>query len=125
MDLSISTVSKVPTMSSKIDSSVSAKSTNEAQLVNKTKHSIERDIIGPSQDVNEEGINDRIDAINKKLEKQQLETSYERHEATNRLVIRLVDKETKEVVKEIPPEKLLDYAAGMDEILGLFVDKKA
>lgn len=125
MDLSISTVSKVPTMSSKIDSSVSTKATNEAQALNKTKHSIEPVIVGPSQDVNEERINERIDAINKKLEKQQLETSYQRHEATNRLVIRLVDKETKEVVKEIPPEKLLDYAAGMDEILGLFVDKKA
>ena len=125
MDLSISTVSKVPPMSSKIDSSVSTKATNEAQVVNKVKHSIEPFIVGSNQDVNEERINECIDGINKKLEKQQLETSYQKHEATNRLVIRLVDKETKEVVKEIPPEKLLDYAAGMDEILGLFVDKKA
>jgi flagellar protein FlaG len=46
------------------------------------------------------------------------------HEATNRVTIKLVDKETKEVIKELPPEKTLDMIAKVWELAGLLVDEK-
>ena len=46
------------------------------------------------------------------------------HEGTNRVTIKLVDKETKEVIKELPPEKTLDMISRVWEMAGLMVDEK-
>lgn len=46
------------------------------------------------------------------------------HEKTNRVTIKIVDKDTKEVLKEIPPEKTLDMIAKAWELAGILVDAK-
>jgi len=46
------------------------------------------------------------------------------HEGTNRVTIKIVDKQTKEVIKELPPEKTLDMIAKVWEMAGLLVDEK-
>lgn len=46
------------------------------------------------------------------------------HEGTNRVTIKIVDKKTKEIIKEFPPEKTLDMIAKAWEMAGLMVDEK-
>ena len=46
------------------------------------------------------------------------------HDQTNRITIKIVDKETKEVLKEYPPEEMLDMIAKVWEMAGLMVDEK-
>lgn len=46
------------------------------------------------------------------------------HEGTNRVTIRLVDKETKETIKELPAEETLDMIAKVWEMAGILVDEK-
>ncbi len=46
------------------------------------------------------------------------------HEETNRVTIKIVDKDTKEVIKELPPEKTLDMIAKVWELAGLFVNEQ-
>ena len=46
------------------------------------------------------------------------------HEKTNRVTIKIVDKETKEVVREVPAEKTLDLIAKAWEMAGILVDEK-
>lgn len=46
------------------------------------------------------------------------------HEKTNRVTIKIVDKETKELIKEFPPEKTLDLIAKAWEMAGLLVDER-
>ncbi len=46
------------------------------------------------------------------------------HDDTNRVTIKIVDKDTKEVIKELPPEKTLDMIAKVWEIAGMLVDEK-
>lgn len=46
------------------------------------------------------------------------------HEDTNRVTIKIVDKQTKEVIKEFPPDKTLDMIARVWEMAGLMVDEK-
>lgn len=46
------------------------------------------------------------------------------HEKTNRITIKLVDRDTQEVVKEIPPERTLDLLAKQMEIAGVLVDER-
>jgi flagellar protein FlaG len=46
------------------------------------------------------------------------------HEGTNRVTIKIVDKDTKKVIKELPPEKTLDMIARVWEMAGILVDEK-
>ena len=46
------------------------------------------------------------------------------HDGTNRVTIKLIDKDTKEVIKELPPERTLDMIAKVWEMAGILVDEK-
>lgn len=57
---------------------------------------------------------------------------YSVHKETNSIVIKILDKETKEVLKEIPPEKILDMVAEImkrnklnsKSLAGIAIDEK-
>lgn len=72
----------------------------------------------PSEETMKQAISD----INKQLSN--TECVFGVHEATNRVTIRIVDKSSKEVIKELPPEKTLDMIAKVWELAGLLVDEK-
>lgn len=63
-----------------------------------------------------------VEQINKKMANS--EAVYGIHEGTNRVTIKIVDKDTKEVIKELPPEKTLDMIAKAWEMAGILVDEK-
>ena len=67
-------------------------------------------------------ISKAVDEINKKAHNS--EAVFGIHDATNRVTIKIVDKDTKKVLKEYPPEKTLDMIAKVWEMAGLLVDKK-
>lgn len=46
------------------------------------------------------------------------------HDKTNRVTIKIVDKQTRKVIKEYPPEKTLDLIAKVWEMAGILVDEK-
>lgn len=72
----------------------------------------------PSEDTMRQAISD----INKKLNN--TECVFGIHDKTNRVTIRIVDKDTKKVIKELPPEKTLDMIAKAWELAGILVDEK-
>ena len=63
-----------------------------------------------------------VEEINKKANNS--EAIFGVHEDTNRVTIKIVDKKTKEVIKEFPPDKTLDMIARVWEMAGLMVDEK-
>lgn len=66
-----------------------------------------------------------VDSTNKVLkEEHNAKYQFEIHEGTGRVMVNLVDMQTKEVLKEIPPEKILDLVANIWERLGLLVDER-
>lgn len=46
------------------------------------------------------------------------------HEKTNRMTIKILDKDTRKVVKEFPAEKSLDLIAKAMEMAGILIDEK-
>lgn len=65
-----------------------------------------------------------VEDINKSAIKEQSEAIFGIHEATNRVTIKIVDKKSKDVLKEYPAEKTLDMIAKVWEMAGLMVDEK-
>lgn len=68
-------------------------------------------------------IKNAISEMNKKVFNNS-EAVFGIHEDTNRITIKIVDKSTHEVIKELPPEKTLDMIAKAWELAGLMVDEK-
>ena len=64
---------------------------------------------------------DAVDEINKKTN---TEAVWGVHDETNRITIKIVDKETKKVIREYPPEETLDMIAKVWEMAGILVDEK-
>lgn len=71
-----------------------------------------------------EQIKKAVKDINKSVVGTQSEAIFGIHEKTNRVTIKIVDKKTKEVLKEFPPEKTLDMIAKVWENAGIMVDEK-
>ncbi len=67
-------------------------------------------------------IDDAVSRANHKMAHTRCEYSY--HKETNRVSIRVIDSDTDEVVREIPPEKSLDMLQKMWEMAGILVDEK-
>lgn len=47
------------------------------------------------------------------------------HERTGRMMVKVVDGKSHEVLKEFPPEELLDTIAAISEYVGVLLDRKA
>ena len=79
-----------------------------------------------SKDEQSEATNEQIKRAVEDLNKKMKHTSCEFgiHEATNRVMIKIVDNDTQEVIKEFPPEETLDMIAKVWEVAGLMVDEK-
>ena len=86
--------------------------TNEKSDFNKNKE----------KEPSNETLHKAIEKINKKMTNS--EAIYGFHDKTNRVTIKIIDKETKEVIKELPPEKTLDLIAKAWELSGILVDEK-
>lgn len=74
------------------------------------------------QQASHEQIRKAVEQINKSLNNS--EAVFGIHEDTNRVTIKIVDKNTKEVIKELPPEKTLDMIARVWEMAGILIDEK-
>lgn len=70
----------------------------------------------------EASINDAVSKANLKMEHTRCEYSY--HKETNRVSIKVLNADTDEVIREIPPEKSLDMLQKMWEMAGILVDEK-
>lgn len=67
-------------------------------------------------------IESAVSHVNSKIRKTGCQFSY--HEETKRVSIKVIDKETEEVIKEIPPEETLEMVEKMWELAGILVDEK-
>lgn len=73
-------------------------------------------------ELSNEKIKKTLDAINRQLSN--TECQYGFHEKTNRVTLKIVDKETNKIIKEFPPEKTLEMIAKVWELAGILVDEK-
>lgn len=76
----------------------------------------------PQEQPNLDRIKKAVEDLNKKMSNS--EALFGIHEETQRVTIKIVDKKTKEVIKELPPEKTLDMIAKVWEMAGIMVDER-
>ncbi len=65
-----------------------------------------------------------VDATNEALKMNRTSLHMKYHEDVNRVSIKIVDDETDEVIKEIPPEESIDMLKKLLEVNGLLIDER-
>lgn len=65
-----------------------------------------------------------IEKTNKAIEGATCSFEYSIHEQTKQIMVKVIDRETKDVIREFPPEKILDMVAKMWEVAGIIVDER-
>ena len=78
----------------------------------------------PIQEVSKEKVESALRDINTKIRPTHTECQFSYHEETKRISIKVLDQESGEVIREIPPEKTLDMIAITLELAGILVDEK-
>lgn len=86
------------------------------------KNEEDKNNVDVKRSASQEQIKDAVDAINKSMPN--TEAIFGIHEKTNRVTIKIIDKDTHKVIKEFPPEKTLDLIAKAWELAGILVDEK-
>ncbi|AKA44321.1 flagellar protein FlaG [Paenibacillus polymyxa] len=80
---------------------------------------------GVSISLGEEQLIKAIDRAVKALQGPSTTLEVSVHEKTHQIMVKVLNKESGELIREIPPEKTLDLVAKMMEIAGILVDQKA
>ena len=72
-----------------------------------------------------EELENAVNKMNKTVEIFNREIKFSIHEKTHRIMVRVINKDTEEVISEMPPQLILDMVAQFREMVGMLVDKKA
>lgn len=69
-------------------------------------------------------IKSAVEHANQTMRHAKTKCEFSYHEETKRVSIKVIDEETEEVIREIPPEETLEMLSKMWELAGLMVDEK-
>lgn len=78
----------------------------------------------PEAKAGSKDLEDAVKVANKLLFKNNTHLKFQIHEKTKEVMVKIVNDESGEVVKEIPPEKMLDMVAKLWEIAGILIDER-
>lgn len=70
-------------------------------------------------------VNDAVDKANKAIHMLANNLQFSVDESTGRNIVKVVDNETKELIRQIPTEEMLDIAKRLDDLQGLLIRQKA
>jgi len=74
-------------------------------------------------ELNREKLEERAKEAKAAMQRINAQLTFRIHEGTGRTLVQLVERETNEVIREIPPEKMLDVIAGIWEWSGITLDR--
>lgn len=105
---------------SKENTTVSDNATN-IKPINNSEFSIEV----KDKEIDKDSLNKEVEKVNEILKNDNIKIEYSTHEKfKNSIIIKVINKDTHEILMEVPPKKILDMIAKMCEMAGIFIDKK-
>lgn len=90
----------------------------------KNKQNIEQDAANENRKVAKSTIDSTISETNSKIKMSNTQLKYHIDDETQRISIKIIDKDTDKVIREVPPEETLEAIKKIWEIAGIIVDEK-
>ena len=96
---------------------------NETTIINQTtdKNPVQTD---NNQSVSEQQLDLLIEQGNKVLQRMDTRLQWSVNKESNQMIFKVMDTQTNEVLREIPPEKYLELVQNLCEQVGLFLDER-
>jgi flagellar protein FlaG len=79
---------------------------------------------GEKHTVSDEQIVMAIERAIKAMQGKSTSLEFTVHEKTRRISVKVLDRDSGEIIREIPPEKSLDFVANLWELAGILIDEK-
>ncbi|MEC5422855.1 flagellar protein FlaG [Virgibacillus sp. C22-A2] len=87
--------------------------------------SIEKEIaLHKGKVINKDQVETVVSKLNEFIEPLRTNLKFQFHDKLNEYYVTVVNPLTDEIIKEIPPKKMLDMYADMAELMGIIIDKK-
>ncbi|WP_010647612.1 flagellar protein FlaG [Oceanobacillus massiliensis] len=74
--------------------------------------------------IKKEDVAAAVTKLNQFFEPIRRNLKFELHDKLDKYYVTVIDSDTKEVIKEIPPKKMLDMYAEMADFMGILIDQK-
>ncbi|MBD2868416.1 flagellar protein FlaG [Paenibacillus arenilitoris] len=103
---------------------VSASSTNSIATFTNMEELKRAELRGEKHTVSDEQIVKAIESAIKAMQGKSTNLEFAVHEETKRIAVKVIDRESGEIIREIPPEKTLDFVAKLWEMAGILIDEK-
>ncbi|MBT9175939.1 MAG: hypothetical protein DDT20_00241 [Firmicutes bacterium] len=62
--------------------------------------------------------------INATMQALSIRLKFEKHESSGEYMVRIINEESNEVIREIPPERTLDMVAHLQRLIGIILDER-
>ena len=111
-----------PVMSTKVEPKETKKEETKVETKVETKKETDKESETNQITIDQEKLKKLVQQLKESVPN--AEPKFGIHEATNRMMVKLVDKDTQEVIREFPLEKTLDSIAKTLDIAGAMVDEK-
>ncbi|MEG6520900.1 flagellar protein FlaG [Desulfotomaculum sp. 1211_IL3151] len=101
------------------------------QKIDKVEEELGRDFQDPSEkgeksgEFNKGQAEQAIEKLNQTMETYNTELRFKLHEKSGEYIVKIVNPKDQSVIREIPPERVLNMVAYFKKVLGLVVDKFA
>lgn len=108
----------------KAEASAKQSSSVENTRIHDTKELVSKERQGLSVSAGEEHLIKTIEKAYKSLQGPTTMLDISIHEKTHKLMVKVMNKDTGELIREVPPEKTLDLVAKMMELAGIMIDER-
>lgn len=99
-------------------------STDHSTKDNQDIHNIDKKVNEEKEQVSDKAVVDAIVKANKAISVTRTQMEFSIHEKTKEIMVKVINSDTKEVIREIPQEKILDMVAKMWEMAGILIDER-
>lgn len=79
---------------------------------------------GENVQISDQQVIRMIEKANKALQLRSTAFEFAVHKQTKQIMVKVFDKDSGEIIREIPPQKVLDMVAKMWELAGLLIDER-
>lgn len=105
---------------SQVSASQQVQQTNQANTDSKNKQD-KKD--KDNQQMDEKSVNLMTKELNELMSKINCDLEFSYHKEVNMMSVKMIDKKTQEVLKEMPPESMIKHMMAAKDWLGAFLDK--
>lgn len=77
----------------------------------------------PKDELEQQKLEEAVEQANKTMETYSTELRFSIHKASGEIMVKVINAKDNSVVREIPPERVLDFVAHVKKMLGIIIDK--